>query len=266
MEDMKPDVVTRFEREIWSRCAPSYLETFAALTSQTVPLLINAANIGGGTRVLDIGSGPGNAAKELAAVGADVDGVDFSEEMIEVARQRYPEIRFQQANAEEIPFDAGTFDAVVSNFVVHHLARPTRVFQEVHRVLERGGRFAFVVWGPPEEQSSIGAFFAAVEAHHDLAELPQGPLFGVTDRATYEPLIAGAGLQDLQLETHDVVWRSKTLDPILRGFWDLGDMAALPPDVQARIEASTRENAKPYKKDGQYEFPHSVLLGHATSP
>ena len=81
-----------------------------------------------------------------------------------------------------------------------------------------------------------------------------------------EGMFEGAGLQDLQLEIHDVAWKSETLDPIVRGFWDFGNMAALPPDVQDRIKESTRENAKPYEKDGRYEFPHSVLLGRATKP
>jgi ubiquinone/menaquinone biosynthesis C-methylase UbiE len=57
-----------------------------------------------------------------------------------------------------LPFDDARFEAVVSNFVVHHLARPDVVFREVCRVLEPGGSFAFVVFERPEAQSSIGAF------------------------------------------------------------------------------------------------------------
>ena len=50
-------------------------------------------------------------------------------------------------------------------------------------------------------------------------------------------------MADFKLDTHEIVWRSKTLDPILRAFWDWGNMAALPQEAQDKIKATTRENA-----------------------
>jgi SAM-dependent methyltransferase len=265
-EAINPDVVTQFEHATWSRCAQSYLETFAGLTREAIPLLLEAAHIQSASQVLEIGSGPGHVAQALTEVGARVTGVDFSAQMVAVAQRHYPGILFQEANAEQLPFAANTFDAVVSNFVVHHLARPTMVFQEVCRVLKPGGRFAFVVFGAPEAQSSVGAFFTAVQAHHTLDALPTPPLFGVTDRGVYEPMITAGGLADFQLDTHEIVWRSATLDPILRGFWDWGNMAALPQEVQDKIAATTRENAQRYVQSGQFLFPHAILLGRAVKP
>lgn len=262
-EEFDPDVVAKYELDTWSRCADDYVDTFAGITRETVPLLMEAAGIRSGSQVLEIGSGPGHVAAMLVQVGASVAGVDFSSKMVEVARSRYPEITFEQADAEQLPFDADSFDAVVANFVVHHLARPETVFREVNRVLKRGGRFAFAVWGAPEEQSSIGAFFGAVMAHHDLEELPHGPLFGVTERAVYEPLLTKAGLEDCQLSIHEVTWKSDSLDPILKGFWDYGDIAALRAETQTKIEETTRQNARPYEQDGRYSFPHSILFGRA---
>ena len=265
-ELMNPEVVTKFEHDTWSRCAESYLDTFAGMTRETIPLLLEAAHISRGSHVLEIGSGPGHVAHSLTEAGAIVTGVDFSAEMVAVARRQFPGITFQEADAEQLPFEAATFDAVMSNFVVHHLARPTVVFQEVCRVLKPGGRFAFAVFGAPEAQSSIGAFFTAVQAHHNLEELPNGPLFGVTDRRVYEPMIAAGGLAGFQLDTHEIVWRSETLDPILRGFWDWGNMAALPQEAQDKIKATTRENAQPYAQNGQFVFPHVILFGSAVKP
>jgi ubiquinone/menaquinone biosynthesis C-methylase UbiE len=258
-----PDAVAKYENETWSRCADDYMDTFAGITRETVPLLMEAAGIRPGNQVLEIGSGPGHVADLLVQAGASVTGVDFSSKMVEVAQSKYPEITFRQANAEQLPFKAGSFDAVVANFVVHHLARPETVFREVHRVLKSGGRFAFAVWGAPEEQSSIGAFFTAVMAHHDLDELPHGPLFGVTERSVYEPLLAQAALKDCQLSVHQVNWKTDSLDPILQGFWDWGNMATLPAETQTKIEETTRENAQPYEQDGRYIFPHSILFGSA---
>jgi hypothetical protein len=82
----------------------------------------------------------------------------------------------------------------------------------------------------------------------------------------YEPMIAAGGLADFQLDTHHIVWRSETLDPILRGFWDWGNMAALPQEAQDKIKATTRENAQPYAQSGQFVFPHVILCGSAAKP
>lgn len=262
-EAFDPDVVAQYERDTWTRCADDYANTFAGITRETVPLLMDTAAIQSGSQVLEIGSGSGDVAESLARAGANVTGVDFSPRMVEVARRRYPKITFEQADAEELPFEAGSFDAVVANFVVHHLARPGTVFREVNRVLKTGGRFAFAVWGVPEEQSSIGAFFGAVVAHYDLEELPHGPLFGVTERSVYEPLLTQASLQDCQFAIHEVTWRVDSLDPILKGFWDWGNMAALPAETQRKIRETTRENAQPYRQGDRYAFPHSILFGSA---
>lgn len=259
-EVFDPDVVAKYERETWSRCADDYADTFAGITAETVPVLVDAVGIQPGNHVLEIGSGPGHVADILIQAGAIVTGVDFSPEMVEVAQRKYPDIAFKQADAERLPFKESSFDSVVANFVVHHLARPEVVFREVNRVLKLGGRFAFSVWGDPEKQSSIGAFFGAVAAHHDLEEPPHGPLFGVTERSVFEPLLLQAGLHDCQLSTHEVIWRVDSLDPVLKGFWDFGNMVALPVGIQSKIEETIRENAQLYKQDEGYSFPHSILF------
>ena len=116
--------VTRYELETWGRCAEGYLDTFAGLTSKAIPLLLEAAETRPGSHVLDLGSGPGNVAEMFTQAGAVVTGVDFSPQMVKTAQSRHPHIIFKEANADQLPFENGVFDAVVSNYVVHHLARP----------------------------------------------------------------------------------------------------------------------------------------------
>jgi ubiquinone/menaquinone biosynthesis C-methylase UbiE len=265
MSETNPDVVAQYERETWNRCADSYLDTFAGLTGETVPLLVDAAGIGSGRTVLEIGSGPGHVAHALARTGAVVTGIDFAADMVKVAQHRFPQLTFREANAEQLPFDEASFNAVVSNFVVHHLARPDVVFREVFRVLEPGGSFAFIVFERPEAQSSIGAFFEAVGQHHDLGELPHGPLFGA-DRAAYEGPLDASGLATLRFETHEIRWRSQTVEPILRAFMAWGNIAALAKDVYTSIEATARAKLEIYRDGTGYAFPHVVLLGVANKP
>lgn len=88
-----PNVVSEYERDTRARCADRYIDTFAGITQETVALLVSAGEIQADSDVLDIGSGPGNVAGQLAEVGASVTGVDFSTEMVETAGKAYPQIR-----------------------------------------------------------------------------------------------------------------------------------------------------------------------------
>ena len=63
----------------------------------------------------------------------------------------------------------------------------------------------------------------------------------------------------------NIGWRS-TSAAVVESFWSWGNMAALPQEIQDKIEVTTRENLKPYEQDGGYSFPYEVLLGNATKP
>ena len=79
-------------------------------------------------------------------------------------------------------------------------------------------------------------------------------------------MLDSSGLTDCRLETHEIIWRSETLDPILRGFWDWGKIADLEPALQNKIESTIRENTKASRRNEHFEFPHTVLVGTATKP
>jgi len=55
----------------------------------------------------------------------------------------------------------------------------------------------------------------------------------------------------------------ESLDPLLQGFWEWGNMSALPLEVQEKIRETTRINSQAFNKDGMFAFPHTVLLGVA---
>ena len=151
-----PDVVTAYEHETWSRCAATYVDSFAELTSATIEPLLDAAVVSAGSRVLDLGTGPGLVAAAIRSRQGIPIGIDFAESMVSEARRRYPDIEFREANAESLPFADGAFDAVVGNFVFHHLARPDRVLAEAHRVVRDSGKIALTAWADPSKLAAFG--------------------------------------------------------------------------------------------------------------
>lgn len=107
------------------------------------PLVRDALGEVRGLAVLDLGCGTGRHALWLAAAGATVTAVDFSEGMLVEARRKKGadavQWRVHDLDAP-LPFPAEAFDRVVSGLVLEHLRDPGGFFAEAHRVLRAGGR------------------------------------------------------------------------------------------------------------------------------
>jgi len=119
-----------------------------------------------GTKVLDVACGSGNISFPAARAGADVTGVDIAVNLIETARRRAAErgvsIRFDEGDAEGLPYEDGSFDMVVSMFGAMFAPRPEMVAGELLRVCKPGGTIAMANWTP---SSFIGSMFRITAGH-----------------------------------------------------------------------------------------------------
>ena len=111
-----------------------------------------------GERILDVGTGTGRAAREVAVRGASVVAVDISEELLDGARElsgpSQNPIDYRLADAEVLPFEDSSFDRVLSSFGVIFSAEPFVAAGELARVLRPGGRLVVLAWTP---ESNAGA-------------------------------------------------------------------------------------------------------------
>lgn len=127
-------------------------EQAAAELEPVAEALVNVAAPGARDRVLDVGCGTGNAALLAAAAGADVVGVDCSERLVAVARQRAAAAglfaEFLVGDALALPVADASFDIVLSVFGVIFAADPAQVISEVARVLPPDGRAYVTAWVP----------------------------------------------------------------------------------------------------------------------
>jgi SAM-dependent methyltransferase len=92
-------------------------------------------------RVADIGCGSGTFTELLRQAGYRVTGVDLSAKLLAVGRAKYAGLDLVEGDAENLPFESGTFDGVLMSGLVHHFPDPRRLAAETHRVLRPGGRF-----------------------------------------------------------------------------------------------------------------------------
>jgi demethylmenaquinone methyltransferase/2-methoxy-6-polyprenyl-1,4-benzoquinol methylase len=118
-----------------------------------------------GDRALDLCCGTGDISFALAARGAEVTGLDFSEKMLDVARQRTQNSKlktqnFIQGDALNVPFPDASFDIVTIGYGLRNLASVDAGLREMRRVLKPGGRLVILEFGKPDCALWRGIYFA----------------------------------------------------------------------------------------------------------
>ena len=214
--DFDPDQVREFERTGWNRAAATYESAFATATRPFVAPLLDAASIAAGDAVLDLCCGPGFVGASAAERGARVGGLDFSPAMLTEARARFPGIAFTYGDAESPPFPDAAFDAVVSNFGVHHVPRPALALAGVHRILKPRGRFAFSIWAGHDENIAWKLVFEAVRRFGDPnASAAPSPGGGFATGEDCLIALHEAGFIDTRVRLVHDVWRHRDAASLL---------------------------------------------------
>ena len=158
--------------------------------------LVARLGLGAGDRVLDVACGTGNVALAAARAGATVTGLDFAPNLLAQARERAAAeglaIRFDEGDAEALPYADGAFDVVASAFGVMFAPRPERAAAEMLRVCRPGGRIALLNWTP---RSFVGQLFLLVCRYAPLPPQVRPPVLWGVEASVREYL--GAGVADL---------------------------------------------------------------------
>ncbi|GAB2506762.1 methyltransferase domain-containing protein [Nocardiopsis aegyptia] len=185
-------------------------ERFDAMLARFTPVLLEAAGIPPGGRVLDIGCGAGVttcAAAEVASDGAAL-GVDLSRLLLDQARRRagsqgLDNVRFEWADAQVHPFPEAAFDTVISRFGIMFFADPAAAFGNIARAVAPRGRLAFLCWQRPQEIEWTVTLRSALAPFVDLPEPDlhgPGP-YSLSDPQRSRDLLAASGFDDVGVES-----------------------------------------------------------------
>jgi ubiquinone/menaquinone biosynthesis C-methylase UbiE len=255
-----------FEYAGWQTAAEHY-EPFAALTRLFVEPLLDAVEARSGTQLLDIACGTGVVSQRAVARGAATHGIDFAPNMVATARRRCPEAEILQADAEALPFADARFDAVVSNFGIHHVEHPDRALVEARRVLKPGAHFALTLWASAKDNPTWRLIAEAVAAEgQSSVPMPAGNIANTSpDQFIRLATAAGFSPDRIEQRTLDVLWRLPAGTDLVDVF--MGStvrMATLlrgqSPDAQRAIRAHVAKAIEPHTRDGEIALPTRGFL------
>jgi ubiquinone/menaquinone biosynthesis C-methylase UbiE len=203
----------------WREKADAYDDWFARITRQAIePMLDAIAPEYEGVRLLDICTGTGHLAAAAAERGASVEGLDFAETMVEQARHNYPALVFTVGDAEDLPYEAATFDIVACGFGHLHFSDADKAITEAARVLVPGGRYGFTVWGGPDQGGAMfKLIYEALKAHGntDVGLPPAPPFYRFAKPENNRETLEGLGFRDVETQTLDLVWNAGSGEEII---------------------------------------------------
>jgi ubiquinone/menaquinone biosynthesis C-methylase UbiE len=171
--------------------------------------LCETLDVRSGQRVLDVAAGNGNVSLAAARRFCDVTSTDYVPALLERGKQRAAseglEISFQEADAEQLPFDDASFDIVTSSFGVMFAPDQDRAAAEMLRVTRPDGKIGLANWTP---ESFIGQLFKTLGKHlPPPAGLKSPALWGTSDRL-HE--LFGADSNTIEITASTYVWRYKS--------------------------------------------------------
>ncbi|MDX1756200.1 MAG: class I SAM-dependent methyltransferase [Marinobacter sp.] len=233
---------------------------------------LDAAHLHPGDKVLDVACGPGeltlNAARRVSPDGG-VTGLDLNPGMLAVARSKSTDIDWLEGDAESLPFEDASFDAVLCQFGLMLFGDPVRAVAEMYRVLRPHRHLVVAVFDGLEQQPVYRTLADVYEqlVSPDVGELLRAP-FSLGDPETLNGLFTSAGIHDTDRVRRQETARFVSLRDLVladsQGWFPFAGVE-LSPDQIERVVREVESALSAYQEpDGTVEFRVSAHLVTAT--
>ena len=263
----------------WKSSAPFWEKHRDIIRAMFVPItqaLIKDAGIGSEDSVLDVATGPGEPALSVAALvgpNGKVFGVDPIQGMVAAARSEAERLglknaKFEVAFADDLPFSAGTFDAVISRFGVMFFPAPLDAVRELLRVLKPGRKLALAVWHFAERNPFHYALSRVIDRYVDSPPLAPDALdaFRFARPGKLKDILGEAGV----IEPCERLLQFIIQAPLsVEEFWTLRQemsdklrekMAMLSKEQASEVKSEMLEALREYSTENGMSFRAEVLI------
>ncbi|MEN8040010.1 MAG: class I SAM-dependent methyltransferase [Actinomycetota bacterium] len=247
----------KIQGDLWGRAPDDWTGLQEVMHAPLWDAMLDATGTTVGTRILDAGCGGGGACVIAVDRDAVVSGLDASEPLVELARDRVPQGDFHVGDLEMLPFADSSFDVAIAASSIQYAEDRMAALRELSRVTVTDGQVAVGLWSTPDKVEYRVVFAAVRDA---LPEPPPGSgPFGLSEPGILEGLIESAGMNVLAAGEADCPFAY----PDLETFWR-ANVAAGP--LQRAIEivgeedlkAAVSEAAEPYRThDGGLRFENA---------
>jgi ubiquinone/menaquinone biosynthesis C-methylase UbiE len=271
--------------DAWETSSQYWTKYQALIASMFAPLtdaLVEAAHIGPGQSVLDVGGGSGEPSLTIAAIVGQPGSVAYTDPsagMVKAAsdeadRRGLTNIRFHQCPAEKLPFSDNAFDGAVSRLAAMFFPNPTAGIREILRVIKPGANLSFVVWAGKEVNpffrivTDILERFIPVEAEEEDA--PAAFRFATPGKLAR--LLTDAGATSVT----ERIFKFRIEAPITPArFWELrtemsdtfrSKLGQLEVDQVAVIKEAVQQAVAVYFKDAAMRFPAQAVIVSGQKP
>lgn len=234
--------------KLWGAAATQWAELQEPQHKALWDVMLASANVTAGTKLLDAGCGAGSTCELAKQLGADITGLDASQELIAIARNRIPEASFDIGELEALPYPDKTFDVIIASLSVQYAENPIAALKELRRVAKPGGSLVISTWGNPNacDQKHL---LAAMEKLLPAPPPGKGP-FSLSDEGQLENLIGQAGWTANARGIVGCPFSYNTLNEYWLAQSSAGPMqAALQKVEESSLREVLKKAAKPFKDD-----------------
>ena len=255
------------QSQLWGARARDYAEVQEGVFTALFQAVLDRVNVKPNSSLLDIGCGSGIFCKMASDRGAQVSGLDATEPLLAIARERVPDGDFRVGEMEELPYADQSFDLVSGHNAFQFAANPVDALKEARRVSRSGTAVVIAVFGKRED-SEAGAYLAAVGSL--LPPPPPGTPgpFALSADGALEALVSEAGLIPDYGQEVDCLWDYADQQTALRGFLSSGpSIRAIQLNGEETVRNAIIEAIAPFKTaSGGYQLKNKARFLISRTP
>ena len=204
------------QRRLWGTDPQAWAELAEAHNRPLFEAVLDAALVGTGTHLLDVGCGSGLAMVLAAERGAMPSGIDISPGLLGVARERLPQADLREGDMEELPFGDAAFDAVIGINAFQFAGDPPRALAQAARVLRPGGRLVASLFAAPERSQGTVVHEAMSTLIPPEQKGDHAP-YALSAPGNLEAAMGDAGLTIADQGEVGCAWRYASMEDAVRG-------------------------------------------------